>query len=157
MPNIIAFEDNSPGSSEDDLIFVNADTITHWAARRSKQGGTAIHFIGGGSLMVSEDIWDVACMIDPPERGPQVISASRRITEGDVIPGTPITIESVLTFEDGTTETTIHRTIFDKIEYNDYTKKHSYRCLGGSMNGQQPDDGARWGFDLDEFDSEVTA
>lgn len=152
MKNIVSFD---TGDGENDIIFVNADTITHWAPHPKNDGSTVIHFVGGDTLTVQDDVWGVLCQIDPP---PARTSVSREIISGKLQPGERVKIRSTLTYADGTVDTTLHDTTFKEYEINKHTGVTYIRCVGGSFNGDRRQDGS-FLFDLAEIVNadEVTA
>lgn len=151
MANIISFD---TGNGENDIVFVNADTITHWHKADNDDQSTVIHFIGGGTLTIQDDVWWPLCQIDPPPPEPAIVSTTKRLLAGSFTPGQQVTVESVHTRADGSTDTHLHETTFKEIEHNDYTGKDYYVCVGGTFDGS-PSRGedATFLFDVDQFTS----
>lgn len=163
MVNIIGL--SLDGSDSDDKrILINTETITHWQpapGSTKAKPQTIVHFIGGGSITVAEDIWDVCYRVDPDQGDddedielPTVTNVTRRITKGTLTPGTPVTIEANLKYSDGTTMTTTHDTTFVGVEHSDYAGKDYYRCEGGTYSTVETRTGCTFAFAVDGFTQE---
>lgn len=166
MVNIIGLSiDDS--DSDDQRILINAETITHWQpAPESTEAKprTIVHFVGGGSVTVADDIWDVCCRVDPEAHYdddgddielPTITSHTRRIAKGTLTPGTPVTIEATINYSDGTAMTTTHDTTFVQVEHSDRTGKDYYRFRGGTYSTMQGQTGSTYMFTADDFTQET--